>query len=364
MRRRVRARASSTTSARRVLDVLTDSRLLTVSEGEVEVAHEALLREWPRLRGWLEEDAEGRRLHRQLACRGARLGRRRPRPRRALPRRAPGRGARLGGRPRARAQRARARLPRRERGARAGAPQRRLRMVLAGVAALLVLAVIAGAVALDQRGNARARGATADAQRLGAQALTEDDLDRSLLLARQGVALDDSLQTRGNLLAALLQAARPRSAWCAATATRSSTSPSAPTAGRSPSSRTTARCASSTRGRGGRRAAGRPAGHQAAPSPRSALRPAALQPRRVADRGRRLQRRSILDAATHRVIAHLQVGTRTELVYGLRFSPDGRTLYAVVGSPPAAHSASSASTGARAAGSARAARRPRRASRR
>src|SRR5205823_2629997 len=45
----------------------------------------------------------------------------------------------------------------------------------------------------------------ADAQRLGARALAENDLDRSLLLARQGVALDDSLQTRGNLLAALLK---------------------------------------------------------------------------------------------------------------------------------------------------------------
>ena len=30
------------------------------------MAHEALLREWPRLRGWLEEDREGRLLHRQL----------------------------------------------------------------------------------------------------------------------------------------------------------------------------------------------------------------------------------------------------------------------------------------------------------
>ena len=40
---------------------------------------------------------------------------------------------------------------------------------------------------------------------LGAQALTAGDLDRELLLARQGVALDDSLQTRGNLLAALLK---------------------------------------------------------------------------------------------------------------------------------------------------------------
>ena len=46
---------------------LTDRRLLTISDGAVEVAHEALLREWPRLRGWLEEDAQGRRLHRQIS---------------------------------------------------------------------------------------------------------------------------------------------------------------------------------------------------------------------------------------------------------------------------------------------------------
>jgi ABC-type branched-subunit amino acid transport system ATPase component len=52
--------------ARRVLSVLTESRLVTVSEEAVEVAHEALLREWPRLRAWLEDDAEGRRLHRHL----------------------------------------------------------------------------------------------------------------------------------------------------------------------------------------------------------------------------------------------------------------------------------------------------------
>jgi WD40 repeat protein len=32
----------------------------------VEVAHEALIREWPTLRGWLEEDREGLRLHRHL----------------------------------------------------------------------------------------------------------------------------------------------------------------------------------------------------------------------------------------------------------------------------------------------------------
>jgi hypothetical protein len=35
-------------------------------EGTVEVAHEALIREWPALRGWLEEDREGLRIHRHL----------------------------------------------------------------------------------------------------------------------------------------------------------------------------------------------------------------------------------------------------------------------------------------------------------
>ena len=75
--------------------------------------------------------------------------------------------------------------------------QRRLRALVAGLAALLALAVVAGVVALDQRGNARAEATAAEAQRLGARALVEDDLDLSLLLARQGVALDDSPQTRG-----------------------------------------------------------------------------------------------------------------------------------------------------------------------
>jgi len=48
------------------LAVLTESRLVTVDEGTVEIAHEALLREWPRLRAWLEEDIEGRRVHQHL----------------------------------------------------------------------------------------------------------------------------------------------------------------------------------------------------------------------------------------------------------------------------------------------------------
>ena len=50
----------------RVLKVLVDGRLLTVSEGIVEPAHEALLREWPRMRGWLEEDGDARRTREHL----------------------------------------------------------------------------------------------------------------------------------------------------------------------------------------------------------------------------------------------------------------------------------------------------------
>jgi WD40 repeat protein len=49
-----------------VLKTLADARLITTSEGVAEVAHEALIREWPTLRDWLADDREGLRLHRHL----------------------------------------------------------------------------------------------------------------------------------------------------------------------------------------------------------------------------------------------------------------------------------------------------------
>lgn len=54
-----------------VLQTLTSARLLTTGDGYVEVAHEALLREWPRLQSWLAEDEAGRkqRLHLMAAVR-------------------------------------------------------------------------------------------------------------------------------------------------------------------------------------------------------------------------------------------------------------------------------------------------------
>jgi WD40 repeat protein/DNA-binding SARP family transcriptional activator len=51
-----------------VVALLTDRRLLSVDEGTVEVAHEALLREWPRLSGWIEEDLDGLRIQRALSA--------------------------------------------------------------------------------------------------------------------------------------------------------------------------------------------------------------------------------------------------------------------------------------------------------
>ena len=198
--------ASSSARIAEVVARLTERRLLTVSDGTVEVAHEALLREWPRLRGWLDEDAEGRRLHRRARRRRARLGRRRARPGRALPRRAAGRGARLGGRRTTPELNATERAFLDDSRRASGRAQRRLRLVLAGVASLL------GRRRDRRRGRARPARQGARPRRprrrrsaSAPQALAEDDLDRSLLLARQGVALQDSPQTRGNLLAALLK---------------------------------------------------------------------------------------------------------------------------------------------------------------
>jgi WD40 repeat protein/class 3 adenylate cyclase len=51
---------------RAVLNILAEARLITLSENTAEVAHEALIREWPKLREWLSDDREGILLHRHL----------------------------------------------------------------------------------------------------------------------------------------------------------------------------------------------------------------------------------------------------------------------------------------------------------
>ncbi|MBE0695537.1 MAG: hypothetical protein IH586_01305, partial [Anaerolineaceae bacterium] len=61
-----------------LLSTLAKARLVTLGEETAEVAHEALIREWPALQGWLAEDRDGLRLHRHItesAATWERLGR-------------------------------------------------------------------------------------------------------------------------------------------------------------------------------------------------------------------------------------------------------------------------------------------------
>jgi WD40 repeat protein/DNA-binding SARP family transcriptional activator len=198
--------------AAKVLAELVDARLLTADDGSVEVAHEALLREWPRMREWLEEERESRRLEAHVRSsarewdergrdpgdlyRGARLSA-------VLDWRAGHAGeldpiehefieaGRLEGRRELESQRRR---------------NRRLRTLAGAIFVLLVLALVAGGAALLQRGTARQAARDALAKQLGAEALTAPRIDQGMLLAREAVALSPSRQTDGTLLATLLRA--------------------------------------------------------------------------------------------------------------------------------------------------------------
>lgn len=47
---------------------LAAARLISVDRDGIEISHEALIRAWPRLTGWLAEDREGHRLHQELTA--------------------------------------------------------------------------------------------------------------------------------------------------------------------------------------------------------------------------------------------------------------------------------------------------------
>ncbi|MGJ6966787.1 nSTAND1 domain-containing NTPase [Streptosporangium sp. G11] len=49
-----------------VLEKLAGARLVTLDDDTVEIAHEEVIRSWPRLRDWLTEDREGLRIHRRI----------------------------------------------------------------------------------------------------------------------------------------------------------------------------------------------------------------------------------------------------------------------------------------------------------
>ncbi|WP_344836106.1 BTAD domain-containing putative transcriptional regulator [Actinocorallia longicatena] len=199
-----------------ILDRLAAEHLVVLGDDRVELGHEALIRAWPRLRGWLGEDRAELEVHRRLT-QAARnwelLGRDagalyRGAPLHAALRWAAERPGELNRAERTFLQTARAaeateiRTVRRQ--------NRRLTRLLAVGAAVLLLAVAAGAVALDQRSEAAHRQKVERAHQLAltARALLETDPDRAGLLAVEARRLFPDAETGGALISAASAAQR------------------------------------------------------------------------------------------------------------------------------------------------------------
>jgi len=203
---------SRTRGADGVLAELVRARLLTIGDDEVEVAHEAVLREWPRFTAWLAESLEERRFRAHLAS-SAREWEARERDPAELYR-----GARLASAldwnavhsdeldelEREFIDCSRSAGERELRGQRQ--QNRRLRALLAGTAVILALALIAGALALIARSSADHSATIALADSLGAQAAADPHLDQAMLLGVAGAQLAPSEQAQGDLLTTLLRA--------------------------------------------------------------------------------------------------------------------------------------------------------------
>lgn len=199
-----------------LLERLVEARLVTTGAGVVELAHESLARAWPRLRGWIDDDAEGQRILRHLSVaadtwdsmgrtedelyRGTRLAQALDWRTHARPDLTPVEQAFLdAGRRLAEAEEQSAARRAQEQ----TAINRRLRARLAGLAFLLVVALVAGALAFGQADRAAQATGVADARRVAAQSQLTDRIDRSLQLAVAAHTEDPSAESRASLLAAL-----------------------------------------------------------------------------------------------------------------------------------------------------------------
>ncbi len=206
-----------------LIDLLVAARLVTSDDGVVQLAHEALARAWPRLRGWLDDDVEGQRILHHLTnaadawdalgrpdsetYRGIRLAQTLDWRDRTEPALTNTERAFLAAGERLAAAEERSA---KHRARHQTLVNRRLRGLLAASTALLVAAVVAGALAVEQKrvadnsaAVAQDAATAAEAGRSGARALATDDIDEAVLLAAAGVRLHDTPETRSNLLAAL-----------------------------------------------------------------------------------------------------------------------------------------------------------------
>ncbi len=244
-----------------LLEQLVKARLVSVDDDTVQIAHEALVRAWPRLRAWLDDDIDGQRLFRHLAgaadawdamgrpeaelYRGTRLARTLEWRDRTEPDLNESEVAFVS----ASAALAESEVRAAEaRVAHERSVNRRLRGALAAAGILLVMALVAGLFAVvsadraarerdsaarerdsaarerdsaarerdsaarerDSAARERDRAAQAanlaDARRAGAQGVLHEDLTAGLLLAVQSVRTDDSAEARENLGSALTRA--------------------------------------------------------------------------------------------------------------------------------------------------------------
>ena len=189
-------------------------------------AHEALLRDWPRLRGWLEEDRAGRAIQAHLIdAAGAWDAAGRPDAELYRGDRLAAAAAWAGANPAALTAVERdfvdAASLSAERAVAAAEAQvvqerrtsRRLRSSLVGAALLLVFALVAGGLFLVQRTTAQREAAAARAAALGSTAVLTESLDQALLLAVEARHIDDSPATRDALLATLLRQPELREVW-------------------------------------------------------------------------------------------------------------------------------------------------------
>ncbi|MDQ0906753.1 WD40 repeat protein/transcriptional regulator with XRE-family HTH domain [Streptomyces canus] len=195
-----------------VVEALAGARLLTLDGDTVEIAHEALLTAWPRLRGWIEEDRERLRVHRNLteaAHAWQELGREES---------ALYRGSRL-----AAAQEHFGGAPREDLtdlehaylDASRGHEQkgrRRSRMVLTAVTAALCLALVAAGLAVGQWQSAVTAQHLAQSRQLAAQsgALLDSDPDLAALLAVHAYRTSPTREATAALYAAAALPLRKR----------------------------------------------------------------------------------------------------------------------------------------------------------